>query len=823
MTLPYPMTPAGPRAPLAVHALPGPAAMPMAAAAPVVSSEQRAELREAWGSIVKRKWIILALVALVSVLAYLVQQSLPPMYRAQASILLTGNTVSAPGLREAGEVRMGPGGDYLQTQLEVIRSRAVAERTAKALKLWEHPGVDPRIERPSAYDRVLGTFGIRWTASKTQAKLSEQDLLNAATSVVQGGVDAGPVRNTFIVNVSFRHDNREVASLVVNELVKQYIEDVRSDRSQNVSESNRQLLERLGPLREQLSRSEQALLNFRSSRGIVNMGGNNLSPAGQQMGGMTDRLLEARAQRVALESAVAQIKAVSSPGDYAKVAAVMRDPAIADAVRQLKAAQATRTKLLESFTPESFRVRQVDDEISRLEVSVGAQAQAVASTLVSQFETARATEQALERSVGQMRGNLIGSNRDEWELASLERALQRDREIFEAFMNRAKETGIVSEMTPPVARVLDPSRGAWQVPSGKENLVQMAALMTLLLASLGAVLLDRLDNSIKGVGDAESRLKQHVLAALPLQSKAARGSLAWMFVEEPQSLFAEGIRTARTGVMLSSLDMPRKTILVTSSVPGEGKTTVAINLALANAQTKSTLLIDCDLRRSRVGKSLGLDSTQKGVTNLVAGTAPMSECMTMLKDTGLMVMPVGDLPPNPLELLMSQRFQDALRMLGEHFEVIVIDSPPVELVSDALVLAPQVTCVAYVVRAMRTPVPLIRKNMTQLQRAGGNILGVILNQLDFKAARLYHGEYGAEGYMSNYGYGYGKGYGYGGKYGYSYGYGSKRGAEAKEAATAKTGKEAARASIAAGSTAAARPPLGASSSSSSPGPGSDVV
>lgn len=783
MNLPYPMTPSGPRAPLGpMQPMQGQGSFP--GSPPVVSTEQRAELREAWGSIVKRKWVILALAALVAMLAYMVRESLPPVYRAQVSMLLLGSSVGAPGVKDANEPRLGGGGDYLQTQLEVIRSRAVAERTVRALKLWEHPAVDPRIERPSSFERMLGSFGIRLKPSKPQSGWAEEDLVNAATWTVLGGLDASPVRTTYIINVGFRHDNHDVAAKVVNELVKQYIEDVRFDRAARTSESSKQLLERLGPLREQLSRSEQALLSFRASRGIVSMGGTGMSPAGQQMGGMTDRLLEARAQRLALESAVTQVKAAASSADYVKIAAVMREPAIADLQRQLKAAQATRTKLLEYFTPESFRVRQADDEIAKLEVSINAQVQVVASNLVNQFETARASEQALELSVGQMRGNLVGSNRDEWELTALERALQRDREIFEAFMNRAKETGIISEMTPDVARVLDPARGAGQLPSGKENLVQMAALMTLMLASLGAVLLDRLDNSVKGVSDAEDRLKQHVLAALPLLSAPARGSMASMFINEPQSLFAEGIRTARTGVMLSSLDLPRKIILVTSSVPGEGKTTVAANLALAHAQTKSTLLIDCDLRRSRVGRVLELDVTQKGLTNLVAGTAPMSECVALIKETGLMVMPVGDLPPNPLELLMSQSFHDALRMLSEQFDVIIIDSPPVELVSDALVLAPQATSVVYVVRAMHTPVPLVRKNIAKLHRAGANVLGVILNQLDFKASRRYHGEYGADKYMDDtYGYGHNSSIGYG------YGAGGKRELESKEGKGGNEGKD----------------------------------
>jgi succinoglycan biosynthesis transport protein ExoP len=764
MSLPYPMTPGGPAGPYGpVQPFPGPAAFP-GAPPPVISTEQRAELREAWGSIVKRKWLILSLTAMVALVAYLVQQSMPPVYRAQVSMMLEGTSVGVPGLRDRVE-SVGPSGDYLATQLEVIRSRAVAERTARALKLWEHPAVDPRVSRPDWYDRVLESLGVRWKPTKSAAEWREDDLLSAATSAVRGGIGASPVTGTHIVNVSFTHANREVASMVANELAQQYIESVRSTRSTRTAESSRQLLERLGPLREQLARSEQALLDFRAKRGIVSMGGTGLSPGGQQLGGMTDRMMEVRAQRLALESAVAQIKSATSPEDYMRIPAVMRDAAMADLQRRLAVAKASRTALLETFTAESFRVRQVDDEITKLEVAVSAQAQVVAATLVSQFETTRSSEQALERSVGQIRGSLSGSNRDEFELAALERTLQRDREIFEAFMNRVKETGIVSEMTPPVARVLDPARGASQIPSGKENLVQMAALMTLLLASLGAIFIDRLDSSLKGIADTEARLKQHVLAALPQRQREQRAALARTFVDEPQSSFAEGIRTARTGVALSSLDVDRKILLVTSSVPGEGKTTVAINMALAHAQTQSTLLIDGDLRRSRVGRSLGLDPGLKGLTDLVAGTASVNECVTLIKDTGLLVLPVGKIPPNPLELLMSRRFQDVLKMLSQQFEVIVIDSSPVELVSDALVLAPQVTSIAYVVRAMKTPAPLVRKCIGRLQRAGGNVLGVVLNRLDFKASQRYHGEYGMGDELYD-GYGYGKSYGYG------YGYGS---------------------------------------------------
>ena len=181
MNLPYPMTPGGPGGPLGpVQPFPPPGGFP--GQAPVISSEQRAELREAWGSIVKRKWLILALTGMVALVAYLMRESMPPSYRAQVTKLIEGTSVRAPGLRDGYEVRQH--GNYLQTQLEVMRSRAVAERTARALKLWEHPAVDPRVSRPEWYDRVLESVGVRWKATKSAAEWKEDDLVGAATGVV---------------------------------------------------------------------------------------------------------------------------------------------------------------------------------------------------------------------------------------------------------------------------------------------------------------------------------------------------------------------------------------------------------------------------------------------------------------------------------------------------------------------------------------------------------------------------------------------------------------------------------------------------------------
>jgi succinoglycan biosynthesis transport protein ExoP len=760
MNMRYPIAPGDPsgrRGPAGqLHSLAYPAPLQQLPT-PVVSTEQRAELREAWGSIVKRKWFILALVAMASMVAFFVRQSLPPVYRAEVSMVLDSGFVRIPGVREGFSNRAA--GDHLQTQIEVIRSRAVAERTARALKLWENPAVDPRIAKPTWYERSLQSFGVRWKPKAAGGQFTEDDLVNAATTAIVQGLSVTPVRSTYVLNLGFTHDDQNVAVAVANQLATQYVATVQSDRSLLTSESNKQFVDKLVPLREQLTKSEQALIDFTAKRGIVNMGGSTASPVGQQLGGMTDRLVSAQSERLSLESAAREVRAAPK-ADWSNVPAVARDPSMSAILGQLAAAKGVRATLLETFTPESYRVRQVDEELVKLQATANAQAQIIGQNILSRYDAAMKNEAAIAQSMGQIRGNLQSTNRDEFELNNLQRAVERDRKIFEAFMTQVKELGIVSDMQPNVARVLDSARSAYAVPRGNPNLVQMTALMTLFLACMGAAFIDRLDNSVKGIADAETRLGQHVLTALPMRDKTQRSKLARNFLDEPQNAYSEGIRTARTGIMLSSLDVGNRIILVTSSVPGEGKTTVAINLALAHAQTQPTLLIDCDLRRSRVGHAVGLDRNAMGLTDFISGNANEEDCIVPFGKSGLSVLPAGTAPPNPLEMLLSQRFNEALAKLSERFEVIILDSPPIELVSDALLLAQSSTNIAYVVRAMKTPAPLVRKSIARLQHAGGHVTGLILNWLDFKAARSYYGEYGAdETLYGSYSGGYGEGIG----------------------------------------------------------------
>ena len=735
MTLPTTLT-----SPLALPAQP-PASL-------TVSPEQKLELLEYWRSITKRKWMILALVVVTALLATVVALALTPIYRSTATVLIEAGKAKILSIEDIYSNNQQR--EHFQTQVEILKSREVAERTVRALKLWDNPAFDPRKAPPTLKSRALAAAGM----GRGQREWTEAELVASAVGILMGNLVVEPVRMSQLVKVSFASPDTQLAARVANGLSLEYIDSDRDARFKMTQGVSGFLQERLASLRDKLMQSEKALQNYRETKGIVNLAGSAQTMAGQQVSGMSERVLQARAKRLELESPYLQIKAIRD-GNYADVPAVMRDTGVMEALRQYNEGKRKLVETLETLGTQHPRARQMDADVAQLAATLKQQRANVVASVTREFEAARSTEQSLELALSSARGGVQMVNREEFQLSVLEREAQTNRQLYDMFMSRAKETNLASDVQASVGRVVDTAvPTSAPIKPDKGQIVIVAAVLALFIGALASVLMDRLDNTIKGGEDAELRLKQHLLAALPEVPGLERGAMARLFLDDGHSHYAEAIRTARTGVLLSNLDVANKILLVTSCLPGEGKTTVAVNLALAHAQTKRTLLIDCDMRRSQVARSLGVPPGSKGLTNLVSGACPLNECLFEVKDSNLIVLPVGDLPPNPLELLLSQKFRDVLKQLSEQFEMVIIDSPPVELVSEALVLAPLATSTTFVVKAMSTPAPLVRKSLARLQRAGANILGVVVNQLNFKDAQRYYGEYGATTY--NYG-----GYGYG--------------------------------------------------------------
>jgi succinoglycan biosynthesis transport protein ExoP len=409
------------------------------------------------------------------------------------------------------------------------------------------------------------------------------------------------------------------------------------------------------------------------------------------------------------------------------------------------------SELSNRYGAQHPKLLQAQAELKQAKENLRMQVADVVSGFEREYEMARANESVLSSAVAEAKQSIQGSNRKEYELTALEREVKTNRELYDMFMGQLKGTAAVSDMQTVVARVVDPAIVSDAPIKPKKAMVIGAAfVLSLLLGIAIAFLLEHLDTSVRSAEDAERKLGLPLLAAMPL-IELTKGQVAGLhYRDAPKSLFAESVKTVRTGILLSGIDHPKKTLVVTSSVPGEGKSTVAINLALAHAQTRRVLLIDADMRRPSIAKVLGLDNTHPGLSMMALGMEKLENCVYKVEGTTLEVLTAGSIPPNPLELLISEKFRELLAKLGESYDTIIIDSPPVQLVSDAVVLASMATGVVFVLKADATPFQLARRAIRALQRGGASIFGIVLNQADFKNEG-YYGSYGKYNYHGYYG------------------------------------------------------------------------
>lgn len=703
-----------------------------------IGADRKLELLGYWRTINSRKWWILSFVCAAAALAAVLAFALTPVYRSTATVLIEvgkSKVLSVDDTYSENQQR-----ERYQTQVEIIRSREVAERTVRALKLWELAPFDPRNQSPSLIGRLLITTGLR--SAPTVG--TESELVAATVQKLMSVVVVDPVRLSQLVRISCEISDPKLAAVVANTMAREYIESDRDARFKISQDISAYLQDRTTSLKDKLAQSEQALQRYRETKGIVNLGGSPQTMAGQQVGGTSERLVEARARRLELESAYSQTLERRGSG-YADTPAAIRDPAVVELQRKYNDAQRSLSEASESQGANHPRVTQLTADVAKLSALLSQQRAAAVAGLKQEYEAAKANEASLERALGSARGEVQTVNRDEFELAVLEREVTTNRGLYDMFMSRAKETNLASDVQAPVARIVDPAVSSMTpVRPAKSQIIGLTFLFALFAGVVASLARDHFDNTLKNADEAELALGHPLLAAVPEVASSDRTRLARLFIEDPQSPFAESIRTGRTNVILSHYAVAHKTLLVTSALPDEGKTTVAIALALAHAQIGRTLLIDCDMRRSQVGSTLGIDVHAKGLTSLVAGTSGMSDCLVDFKELGLTVLPVGEIPRNPLELLLSQRFKDTLSSLSSMFDMVVIDSPPLEMGSDALVLASLTSNVAVVLRAESTPMPTIRKSLTRLQRAGAATLGLVVNRLDGKQAHKV-------GYGRNYG------------------------------------------------------------------------
>ncbi len=699
------------------------------------------------------KWSILGFAIVVTLLATLVVFSIEPVYESTATLLIESEKENVISIEEVYGIP-GANDEYFETQNQILQSRNLAEKVIDKLKIPTHPEFDPEQQEPGLRESIMSWLPI--DLMEDEEVVPDYAIRNDIVTKFIDQLKVSPIRNSQLINITFESKDAELTATVPNTLAKIYISSDLEGRLALTHKATGSITEQLDELKKNLEVSEKALQKFREKEKLIDIKGVD-SLAAKELDELTVELVQARRNRTEFETAYRQATALKGkPIDaYESIPAVLKDVGLQNAKGLKTEAKRKVSELKKRYGPKHPKMIAAIDELATANKNVNKQIINVVDSLKKEYEVARAKEGHLSGAMSRTKRDVGEINRKESKLISLERDVEANKNIYETFLDRYKETSAVSELQPLNARVVDPAVIPSEAAKPKKALIILIALvLSFIVATMIAFLIEALDNTMDNAQDVEEKLHLSVLGIVPIikvwlnkEQKVLR-----YYTNNKKTSFAENIRTIRSGLLLTGLDEKQKVILVTSSVPGEGKSMTAVNLALSLAQMSKVLLIDCDMRRPSIKNVFGIDSRDVGLSHFMLGSHTLDQAVHTFDKEFLSVLPAGEIPPNPLEMLSSERFAKGLEKLKSKFGHIVIDSAPSVAVSDAIILSQLVNQVIYVVKADSTPYQIAQEGIKRLQKVNSPIVGAVLNKVGEPKKTGRYGRYNGN-YHSYYGYG----------------------------------------------------------------------
>jgi succinoglycan biosynthesis transport protein ExoP len=773
---------------------------------PMPSGYEEVHLRDYWRVLLRYRWTAVGFFLVVVAAAGLWISAARPTYTATATLQLQnlgpkvvvfdgrGQGPSAQGYSVSQET-------YLETQLRLLQSRTLAERVIERLALEGHPEFQASPERPGWLAGVVGavrdvfadTFGdeTAWPA-RSWAWLEER--VGGWWPARSGGA-GGPgaaltgnephesplfkafqerlsvtaVPDAYLVQVAFTSQSPALSAKVANTLVDVFLRQ-EIDQKVGASQFASQFLTReLQEVQQKLEASERKLNAFLKANDIMFLtpGGASLSSGGpdggelitQQLKVLSDRLLQARTERIARESLFRQ--AVSR--DSASLPPVLESDLVRSLKGELAKLEAEARQLAKFFKPGYPRLEQLGLSIAEVRSQLAAETERIVNGIETDYRAAHLNERRLQQELDQHRDLVrrLGDKMVAYTL--LRRDVDTNRELYTTLLTRLKETGVTSGLTASSFTIVDSAVAPTRPSAPRKKLILLLASFVGLVGGVGlAFLREYIDTSIRTVKDIENTLRVPALGVIPSRKSLPEGPRRRAVHERTEAPFglvahlrassvvAEAFRQLRASLLYSPEGGTPKVLMVTSLQAGDGKTSLAANLAIVLAQLDAgdVLLVDADMRRPSVHTLLGV-SQAPGLAEYLIGQAQATDAVRLTHVPRLSVLPAGDLPHNPAELLSSPRLRQALGDLSKVFSYVVIDSTPLFGASDAAVLAPKVEGVVLVLRHRKADREAARRAVGRLMSVGGRVLGVVLNDVDVTAAGADASQYGPYAY---YGY-----------------------------------------------------------------------
>jgi succinoglycan biosynthesis transport protein ExoP len=732
-----------------------------------VLPEESPRLLDYWQVVLKRRWAVLTCLLIVFTTVAIGTFKQKPVFAGR--ILIQINPAEPQVLSFQQIAQAGPAWDlqsYRETQYKILKSRSLSERVVRDLRLYQYPEFYQSHSFLGLVTKDPKKIPSRSDPNPPDPNSEAYD--NSVTNFMRA-VAVNPIERSNLVEVSFYSQNAELAARVANQLGEDYIDQNLQVKWDEALKASEWLSGRLVELKAKLRASEDALQDYAAKNSILFIQ-NAVNAQAQSMANARLEQLEEeytkaqadRAQKEAQYSLVQAGKVQDLPGilDNRLIQTLEQD------LSDLKRKYSELTATVKPGYPKAMALKQ---QIDTLQANLDHQKQALTQNIAQQYEAAVVREKFLNQLISQQESLVDVVSQKTIQYNILKREVDTNRSLYDGVLQRMKEAQVAAGLNASNIMVVDPA----QVPKGpaKPRVILNLALGFILGLSLGvglAFLQEYLDNTLKTPDEVESLLRLPSLGLIPSvhligPSKSSQrgittigngsnGSYGLALQKDPMAV--EAFRSLRTSILLSANPVP-KVLLVTSALPGEGKTTTTVNLGATLASLGSkVLIVDCDMRRPSCHRAAGVKNSP-GFVQCLTGRVSLSDAILPVNGVpNLSIIPCGPIPPNPAEVLSSPLTLELLKRLHIEFEYVLVDSPPILSVADSRILATITDAVVLVTRAYETPYEVVRRARALLYGAGARILGVALNDVHIHKSS-YGGKYG---YYQQYGYGYGSDY-----------------------------------------------------------------
>jgi len=731
-----------------------------------------------------RRKLIIAITLFVAVVSYIQVNEIKNVYTATSTMVIGLPESQVVNIQEV--LSRGNSLGDVASEIEVLRSRVLAAKVIERLDLLNDPEFNPSLREPetSLFDFLKYLNPKTWIPASWKKTLkeamgketmrvvpaaaapaNEQEAeeqkrnrqIATATNILLSKLNVKAVDWGKVINITFSSLNPKTAARVANDFPEAYIVDQLEAKFEATEKANAWLTEQLEELETMVVDSERAVELYRDEYGLAEGSGNTLLDT--QVSELSSQLVIARSELAEVNARLNQLRRLlESGGQGAETAAEVMSSALVQQLRTQEAQALSRqSELSVELGPKHPRMLQVSAEIIEIRERIRDEVQRIAIGLEQEAEFARTRVASLETNLRVARGETSVQNKEAIQLRALEREATANRTLYQTFLNRFKETSSTQGLESSDARIISAAEvPGWPSSPNRKKLLTQYILLGFLGACGLVLALQMLNPGMMTPEQVQQVLKEYVIGLIPISpNKAAPHDYV---LEKPNSGLVEAINSLKFGLALSDPDHPVKAIQVTSSVPEEGKTTLAMALARVTAASgQKVVLIDGDLRRSSIVKKLNMPEKHKGLSDLVlAGDEPLAEFLQPDEKGNVDVIPAGTAKyANATDIFSSHRMEEIVAMLKSIYDLIIIDTPPVMAVADARIIGRIVDKTLFVVRWDKTPRKVARAAVEQLHRAKVDIAGVVLQQVDLD--RYGRMGYGDSGYYYHYGR-YGKYY-----------------------------------------------------------------